>query len=147
MARYKHIDMSPWLLPVDLQALLVPGSFVHALHPLVDQLDVSAFDAHYRNDENGAPALATTMLLKAVLLAYCQGMVTSRSIEHACCNRGCPRFCGTGPQAGHCHLTRIHHEPRKHDHRLHACHRTSIHAWENATSQYSMTHCCPARRR
>jgi hypothetical protein len=51
MARYKHIDMSPRLLPVDLQAQLVPGSFAHALHHLVDQLDLSAFDTHYRNDD------------------------------------------------------------------------------------------------
>jgi transposase len=84
MARYRHIDMSPRLLPVDLQAQLVPGSFAHALHHLVDQLDLSAFDAHYRNDENGAPAHAPTMLLKAVLLAYSHGMVSSRSIERAC---------------------------------------------------------------
>lgn len=84
MARYRHIDMSPRLLPVDLQAQLVPGSFAHALHHLVDQLNLSAFDAHYRNDFNGAPAHAPVMLLKAVLLAYSQGMVSSRSIERAC---------------------------------------------------------------
>lgn len=84
MARYRHIDMSPRLLPVDLQAQLVPGSFAHALHHLVDQLDLSVFDAHYRNDESGAPAHAPAMLLKAVLLAYSQGMVSSRSIERAC---------------------------------------------------------------
>jgi transposase len=84
MARYRHIDMSPRLLPVDLQAQLVPGSFAHAVHHLVDQMDLSAFDTHYRNDESGAPAHAPAMLLKAVLLAYSQGMVSSRSIERAC---------------------------------------------------------------
>jgi transposase len=78
MARYRHIDMSPRLLPVDLQAQLVPGSFAYAVHHLVDQLDLSAFDAHYRHDDSGAPAHAPTMLLKAVLLAYSQGMVSSR---------------------------------------------------------------------
>ncbi len=76
--------MSPRLLPVDLQAQLVPGSFAHALHHLVDQLDLFAFDAHYRNDERAALAHAPTMLLKAVLLAYSQGMVSSRSMERAC---------------------------------------------------------------
>jgi hypothetical protein len=30
MARYRHVDMSPRLLPVDLQAQLVPGSFAQA---------------------------------------------------------------------------------------------------------------------
>jgi hypothetical protein len=50
MARYKHIDMSPRLLPVVLEEQLVPGSFAHAVHHLVDQLDLSRFDSHlYRN--------------------------------------------------------------------------------------------------
>ena len=84
MARYKVIDMSPRLLPVDLDAQLVPGSFAHALHHLVDQLDLCAFDAHYRNDETGATAYAPSVLLKAVLLAYSQGIVSSRCIERAC---------------------------------------------------------------
>jgi len=84
MARYKIVDMSPRLLPVDLEAQLIPGSFAHAVHHVVDSLDLSAFDAHYRNDEVGASAHAPGMLLKAVLLAYSQGMVSSRGIERAC---------------------------------------------------------------
>lgn len=84
MARYRHIDLSPRLLPVDLQLQLVPGTFAHAVHHLIDDLDLSAFDAHYRNDANGAPAHAPAMLLKAVLLGYSQGLVSSRSIERAC---------------------------------------------------------------
>ena len=54
------------------------------LHHLVDLLDLSAFDAHYRNDEVGASAHAPAMLLKAVLLAYSQDIVSSRAIERAC---------------------------------------------------------------
>jgi transposase len=84
MARYKVVDMSPRLLPVDLEAQLIPGSFAHAVHHVVDALDLSAFDVHYRNDDTGASAHAPAMLLKAVLLAYSQGMVSSRSIERAC---------------------------------------------------------------
>jgi hypothetical protein len=88
MARYKFVDMSPRLLPVDLEAQLVPGTFAHAVHHLVDALDLSAFDEHYHNDEQGAPAYAPAMLLKAVLLAYSQGIVSSRAIERG---RRCPR--------------------------------------------------------
>ena len=84
MAKYKFVDMSPRLLPVDLEAQLLPGSFAYALHHLVDTLDLSAFDAHYRNDEVGASAHSPAMLLKAVLLAYSQGMISSRSISRAC---------------------------------------------------------------
>ena len=86
MARYKFVDMSPRLLPVVLEEQLVPGSFAHAVHHLVDVLDLSGFDAHYRNDDTGAPAHAPSMLLKAVLLAYSQGIISSRSIERACRN-------------------------------------------------------------
>lgn len=84
MARYRHVDLSPRLLPVDLESQLVAGTFAHAVHHLVDQLDLSAFDAHYRNDDNGAPAHSPGMLLKVVLLAYSQGLVSSRRIERAC---------------------------------------------------------------
>ncbi len=84
MARYRQLDMSPRLLPVSLDAQLVPGSFAHALYHLVETLDLAGFDAHYRNDESGAPAHAPVMLLRAVLLGYSQGMVSSRAIERAC---------------------------------------------------------------
>jgi transposase len=84
MARYKRVDMSPRLLPVDLEAQLVAGTFAHALHHLIDELDLSAFDARYRNDDDGAPAHDPAMLLRAVLLGYSQGVVSSRSLERAC---------------------------------------------------------------
>jgi transposase len=84
MARYKYVDRSPRLLPVDLEAQLVPGTFAHALHHVIDELDLSAFDAHYRNDQTGATAHDPAMLLRAVLLGYSQGLVSSRSIERAC---------------------------------------------------------------
>jgi transposase len=84
MARYRDIDMNARLLPVSLDAQIVPGSFAHAVYHLVGELDLSGFDAHYRNDETGAPAHAPAMLLRAVLLAYSQGMSSSRAIERAC---------------------------------------------------------------
>ena len=51
MARNKFVDMSPRLLLVDLEAQLVSETFAHAVHHLVDALDLSAFDAHLRNDD------------------------------------------------------------------------------------------------
>ena len=78
MARYKHLDMSPRLLPVNLEAQLVPGTFAHALHHLIDELDLSAFDARYCNDDNGAPAHDPAMQLRAVLFGYSMGLVSSR---------------------------------------------------------------------
>jgi transposase len=85
MARYKHIDTHPKLLPVDLLGQLLPGTFEHALHHLVEhELDLSHFDARFQNDETGAPAFPPGLLLKVVLFAYAQGMVSSRQIARAC---------------------------------------------------------------
>ena len=85
MARYKHIDRSPRLLPVDLAQQLLPGTFEHALNHLLDhEIDVSCFDGRFCNDETGATAYPPAMLLKVVLFAYSRGIVSSRGIERAC---------------------------------------------------------------
>jgi len=57
MARYKAIDTSPRFLAVDLEKQLLPGSFEHAVHHLLDhEFDLSLFDTRYRNDQSGACA-------------------------------------------------------------------------------------------
>jgi transposase len=85
MARYKHVDTSPRFLPVDLAQQLLPGTFEHAVHHLLTRvLDLSAFDAHFHNDETGAPAYPPAMLLQVVLCAYARGVVSSRAIERLC---------------------------------------------------------------
>ena len=85
MARYKHIDVSPRFLAVDLKRQLLPGTFEHALNHLLDrEIDLTGFDARFRNDDNGATAYPPAMLLKIVLFAYAQGIVSSRGMERAC---------------------------------------------------------------
>ena len=85
MARYKPEDRNSMLLPVVLSEQIVPGSFAFALDYLVDnELDLSALDARFKNDETGASAYDPRVMLKIVLLAYSQGMISSRSIERAC---------------------------------------------------------------
>ena len=85
MARYKHIDTSPRFLAVDLHRQLLPGTFEHALNHLLDhELDLTGFDARFSNDATGAAAYPPAMLLKVILFAYSQGIVSSRNIERAC---------------------------------------------------------------
>ena len=85
MARYKHIDTSPRFLAVDLQRQLLPGTFEYALNHLLDhEVDLTGFDARFCNDETGAAAYPPAMLLKVVLFAYSQGIVSSRAIERSC---------------------------------------------------------------
>lgn len=85
MARYKPQDRNSLLLPVVLTEQIVPGSFAFALDYLVDnELDLSAMDAQFKNDEVGASAYNPRVMLKIVLLAYSQGLISSREIEQAC---------------------------------------------------------------
>lgn len=85
MARYKHLESGPVLIAVDLSHQFLPGTFEHALNHLIDhELDLSHFDARYRNDTTGAPAYPPAMLLKVVLYAYAQGIIGSRAIARAC---------------------------------------------------------------
>jgi transposase len=85
MARYKIIDRNPKFIPVVLDTQLMPGSFEYALDFLVDNaLDLSRFDARYKNDETGAPAYSPAVMIKIILLAYSRGLVSSRDIERAC---------------------------------------------------------------
>jgi transposase len=85
MARYKTIDTSPRLLPVDLAKQLLPGTFEFALNHLLDEeVDLSRFDQRYCNDVTGATAYPPALLLKIVLFAYSQGLISSRAIERAC---------------------------------------------------------------
>ena len=85
MARYKVIDTSPRFLAVDLERQLFPGSFAHAVHYLLDHdFNLTVFDAGYRNDLIWATAYPPGMLLKVILCAYVEGVVSSRGIERLC---------------------------------------------------------------
>jgi len=58
MARHKPVDPHlSKLLPVRFSEQILPGTFECALNWLVDhEIDLSVFDARYRNDETGALA-------------------------------------------------------------------------------------------
>ena len=82
MARYKPQDHNSLLLPVVLSEQIIPGTFAFALNYLVDhELDLTALDAQFNNDEVGASAYDPRVMLKIVLLAYSQGLISSRTIE------------------------------------------------------------------
>lgn len=73
------------LLPVAFENQILPGTFEHTVHYLVDhQLDLSIFDSKYKNDDSGRPAYDPAILLKIVLLAYARGVTSSRRIARLC---------------------------------------------------------------
>lgn len=86
MAKYKPTNEDQMvMLPISLQDQLVPGTLEHTINRLVDEnIDLSVFDARYKNDETGAAAIHPRILLKVILLAYAKGMISSRQIERAC---------------------------------------------------------------
>ncbi len=68
-----------------LSAQIQPGSFEFALDRLVhNELDLSALDGRFRNDETDASAYGPRVMLKIVLLAYSRRSISSRPIEAAC---------------------------------------------------------------
>ena len=70
---------------MDLARQLLPGTFEHALHHLLSgPIDLSHFDARFRNDDTGAPAYPPATLLQIVLFAYARGVVSSRAIARQC---------------------------------------------------------------
>lgn len=86
MARYKNYnyDQSK-LIPINFSDQILPGTFEYTLNYLVDQeLDLSVFEARYKNDDSGSPAYDPAILLKIVLAAYSRGFTSSRSIGQLC---------------------------------------------------------------
>ena len=86
MAKFRRYDYSQKvLIPVSLEAQLVPGTLEFAIHTLIDtRVDLSVFDSKYNNDQTGRRAYDPKILLKVVLLAYSRGLISSRKIEQAC---------------------------------------------------------------
>lgn len=86
MARYKPYSYAQRVLvAVSFDKQIVPGTFEHALNELIDNtLDLSVFDARFRNDDTGASAYDPRLLLKIILFAYSRGIVSSRKIAQAC---------------------------------------------------------------
>ncbi|HFE37863.1 MAG TPA: transposase [Gammaproteobacteria bacterium] len=67
---------------MSFQKQILPGTFEYTLSYLIDnELDLSVFDARYRDAETGAPAFDSAVLLKIVIYAYSRGITSSRRIE------------------------------------------------------------------
>jgi transposase len=86
MPRYKHYDYAQKkLLAVSFEQQILPGTFEYTLHQMIEEhIDLSVFDAQYRNDETGAPAYDPAILLKIILYAYSKGVTSSREIAQLC---------------------------------------------------------------
>lgn len=86
MANYKpDLSCQSKFIPIDFSQQIIPGTFEYALAHIVDNhLDLSGFDAWYRNDKTGAAAYSPAVMLKIILFAYSRGYINSRRIANAC---------------------------------------------------------------
>lgn len=86
MARFKPYDSGQMqLVAVSFERQILPGTFEDTLSRLIDEeIDLSVFEARYRNDEVGAPAYDPAILLKVILYAYARGVTSSREIARLC---------------------------------------------------------------
>lgn len=86
MPRYKLQDCNSLLFPDVLSEQIIPGSFAFALNYLVDsELDLSALDAKFKNDDTGAsshtqPIASSAQLARNTSLTYIP--TYSRSLKH-----------------------------------------------------------------
>jgi transposase len=72
------------MVVINYQDQLLPGTFEHAIHYLIDnKLDLSVFNPVYKNDNYGRPAYDPAILLKIILFAYSRGITSSRLIVTA----------------------------------------------------------------
>jgi len=86
MGKYKPYNYSQRvMIPISLEDQLMPGTLEFAIHTLVeDRMNTSVFEDRYNNDETGRWAYDPKILLKAVLLGYSRGLISSRKMERAC---------------------------------------------------------------
>ena len=73
-----------YLMPASLRDWLSEDHFAWFVLDAVDQMDLAAFDAAYRDDGWGRQAYDPAMMLALLLYAYCEGERSSRRIERRC---------------------------------------------------------------
>ena len=69
------------LLPPSLRDWLPEGHLAYFVSDVVDQLDLSAIESGYEEEERGQPPYHPRMMTKILLYGYCVGVFSSRRIE------------------------------------------------------------------
>ena len=69
------------LLPPSLRDWLPEDHLAYFVSDVVDQLDLSAIESVYEEEERGQPPYHPRMMTKVLLYGYCVGVFSSRRIE------------------------------------------------------------------
>src|SRR2546428_14006204 len=69
------------LLPPSLRDWLPENHLVYCVSDVVDQLDLSAIESVYEEEERGQPPYHPRMMTKILVYGYCVGVFSSRRIQ------------------------------------------------------------------
>jgi len=84
-ARFIGVDRDQvFLMPPSVRDWVPEGHLVWTVLAAVEELDLSAFYAAYRDDGYGRPPYEPSMMVALVLYAYARGNRSARGIERAC---------------------------------------------------------------
>ena len=70
-----------FLLPPSLREWLSEDHLAYFVSDLIDQLDLSLIERHYKREERGYPPYHPRMMTKVLVYGYCVGVFSSRRIE------------------------------------------------------------------
>lgn len=96
-----------FLLPPDMREWLPSDHLVWAVCEALDRLDLSRFEAEYRDDGQGRPAYDPRLMATLLLYAYAVGERSSRAIERRCREDVAFRVAACGLQPDHVTIARF----------------------------------------
>src|SRR5699024_9600802 len=76
---FKHYTMNQVVLPLDLETKLQENDIAYTIHELVESIPDEAYKGFLR--QTGRPAYHPRMMMKIILCAYTQSVVSGRKIE------------------------------------------------------------------
>lgn len=94
-------------MPVSLREWLPENHLAWFVLAAVEELDLAAFYAAYRQDANGRPAHDPAMMVALLLYAYARGQRSSRVIERGCVEDIAFRVIAANQRPDHCTIARF----------------------------------------
>ncbi len=76
-----YLPDQDFLLPPSLQEWLPEGHLAYFVSDVVDELDLSAIEAVYGDEQRGQPPYHPRMMTKLLVYGYCVGVFSSRRIQ------------------------------------------------------------------
>jgi transposase len=77
----RYLPEQELLLPPSLREWLPENHLVYFVSDVVDQLDLSAMHAVYKNEKRGQPPYDPRLMTKLLVYGYCSGVFSSRRIQ------------------------------------------------------------------